>query len=57
MAPMHAQLFWVTVPVAAALMVRAGLVKRRLVARHSVGPCPSCGRQRSGRVCTYCTRR
>jgi hypothetical protein len=53
----HAQLFWVSVLVAAVMMMRAGLAKRQLLVRRSVGPCPSCGRNRRTQVCAYCTRR
>jgi hypothetical protein len=53
----NGQVLWVAIVVAAVLMMRAGLGKRALVIRHRGGPCPSCGRQRSGRVCSWCTRR
>jgi hypothetical protein len=53
----NSPLLWVAVVVAAVMMMRAGLAKRALVVRHRISPCPSCGRQRSAPVCTWCTRR
>jgi hypothetical protein len=52
----NVQLVWVAILVAAVMMMRAGLIKRALVARQRVSPCPSCGRQRQGAVCSWCTR-
>jgi hypothetical protein len=43
--------------VAVLMMVRIGLTKRALAARHVRRPCPSCGRTFTGRVCPWCTRR
>jgi hypothetical protein len=51
------QLFPFAAIVAGLMMMRIGSIKRVLVTRRKTARCPSCGRIRSGSVCTWCTGR
>lgn len=51
------QIFPIAAIVAGLMMMRIGSIKRVFVMKRSPTRCPSCGRLRSGSVCSWCTRR
>lgn len=51
------QIFPIAAIVAGLMMMRIGSIKRVFVMKRTPTRCPSCGRLRSGSVCSWCTRR